>query len=302
MNEHWIAIVNPASGSAEANFLDEVEAALQARGISHEIRETTIDRGGDILAREAVREGATHVLACGGDGTVMSCVNGLGQGTAGTGPVATLGIVPGGTANLLATALGIPRGDVDAAVGAIAAGRDRVIDLGQCGECLFALGIGLGLTERLVSQTSAREKEIIGKWAYARAMLAELGARPNTFTLVMDGREVRERGVALVVANAGEISGKLQFAPDAKMDDGLLDVCVLRRFYFRDVCRMIWQTLFGDIRSDRAVEFYQAGRIEIRTTPPLDLQIDGEEVQQQTPLVAEIRPASLRVRVPPVTS
>jgi diacylglycerol kinase family enzyme len=104
--------------------------------------------------------------------------------------------------------------------------------------------------------------------------------------------------VALVIANAGEISGKLQFAPDAKMDDGLLDVCVLRRFYFRDALRMGWQTLFGDIRADRAVEFYQAKRAEITSNPPLDLQIDGEEVEERTPLVAEVRPGALRVRVP----
>jgi YegS/Rv2252/BmrU family lipid kinase len=294
MNEHWIAIVNPKSGSAGDDFRGVIETALQERGVAHEIRETTIERGGGILAQEAVEQGATHILACGGDGTVMECVNGVGKAK----KEATLGIVPGGTANLLATALNIPRGDVDGAIGALVAGEDRVIDLGQCGEHLFALGLGLGLTERLVSQTSAKEKEVIGKWAYARAMMMELGARPHNFTLVLDGKKIRERGVALVVANAGEISGKLQFAPDAKMDDGVLDICVLRRFYFRDVLRMGWTTLFGDIRADRAVEFYQAKTTEILSDPPLDLQIDGEEVEQQTPLRVEVRPGALRVRVP----
>lgn len=298
MNEHWIAIVNPKSGSAGNDFRGDVEKALQERGVEFEIRETTIERGGDVLAREAVAEGATHILACGGDGTVMACVNGVGKADESGTPRATLGIVPGGTANLLATALGVPRGDIDGAIGALVAGEDRVIDLGQCGEHLFALGLGVGLTERLVSQTSTKEKEIIGKWAYARAMLMELGARPHTFTLKLDDKTVRERGVALVVANAGEISGKLQFAPDAKMDDGVLDVCILRRFYLRDALRMGWQTLFGDIRADRAVGFYQAKRTEITSNPPLDLQIDGEEVEQQTPLVVEVRPKALRVRVP----
>ena len=294
MNEQWIAIVNPKSGSAGDDFRGTVEAALQERGVAFEIRETTLERGADVLAREAVEKGARHILACGGDGTVMACVNGVGKAIGD----ATLGIVPGGTANLLATALSIPRGDIDGAIGALVAGEDRVIDLGQCGEHLFALGLGVGLTERLISQTSTKEKEIIGKWAYARAMLMELGAKPHTFTLVLDGKTVQERGVALVVANAGEISGKLQFAPDAKMDDGLLDVCVLRRFYFRDALRMGWQTLFGDIRDDRAVEFYQAKRTEITSNPPLDLQIDGEEVEEKTPLVVEVRPNALRVRVP----
>jgi diacylglycerol kinase family enzyme len=129
MNEHWIAIVNPKSGSAGDDFRGTVEAALQERAIEFEIRETTLERGGDILACEAVEQGATHILACGGDGTVMACVNGVGKAK----KTATLGIVPGGTANLLATALQIPRGDIDGAIGALVAGEDRIIDLGQCG-------------------------------------------------------------------------------------------------------------------------------------------------------------------------
>lgn len=298
MTEHWIAIVNPQSGSAGDDFAGTVQAALQARGVAHEIRETTAERGGDVLAREAIQAGATHILACGGDGTVMACVNGVGQSGSRDGQPPVLGIVPGGTANLLATALDIPVGDVDAAVEVLASGQDSTIDLGQCGDNLFALGVGLGLTERLVSQTSAKEKEVIGKLAYVRAMLAELGARPTTFNMVLDDKTLSERGVAVVVANAGDIGGKLKFAPDAKMDDGVLDVCVLRRFYLRDVVRMLWHTLFGDIRSDRAVEFYTANTIEIVTDPPLDLQIDGEKVDGQTPLRIKVCPKALKIRVP----
>jgi YegS/Rv2252/BmrU family lipid kinase len=300
MNEKWLAIVNPKSGSAGDDFKGDVERALRERGVEFEIRETTLEIGGEQLAQEAVEQGARYVLACGGDGTVMSVVNGIGKAEAehkGE-PRVALGIVPGGTANLLATALGIPTGDIDDAIAAIITGEDRIIDLGRCDEHLYALGMGLGLTERLVSQASAREKEKIGKWAYARAMLRELGARPHRFTLKLDGEERREVGVALVVANAGDIGGKMKFAPDAEMDDGKLDVCILRRFYFRDVIRMIWTSLFGDIRQDRAVNFYQAKHIEILSDPPLDLQIDGEEVEQTTPLVTEVLPKALRVRVP----
>jgi len=298
MTEHWIAIVNPKSGSAGDDFCGAIQAALEARGVSHEIRATTAERGGDVLAREAIDAGATNIIACGGDGTVMACVNGLGQIGGGADTRATLGIVPGGTANLLATALEIPRGDIEAAIETIISGHDTVIDLGRCGENLFALGVGLGLTERLVSKASAKEKKVIGKWAYVRAMLTELGTRPTSFELMLDGRAVREHGVALVVANAGEIGGKLNFAPDAQMDDGVLDVCVLRRFHFRDAVRMLWKTLFADIREDRAVEFYTAESIEITTDPPLNLQIDGEEVDQQTPLGIKICPKALKIRVP----
>jgi YegS/Rv2252/BmrU family lipid kinase len=298
-----IVILNPASGSTDENFRSAVEAALQERAVEYELRLTTPDRGANILAGEAVQEGATHIIACGGDGTVMATVNGLGKWEESTSdaavePEVTLSIIPGGTANLLATALQIPS-DIDEAVAVALAGEDRVIDLGRCGKHLFALGMGLGLTERLVSQASAKQKEKLGKLAYGLAMLREMGAKPVRFRFRLDdGRYRRAYGVAIVIANAGEIGGGMQFAPDAKMDDSKIDLCILHRFYFRDMIRMIIRTVMRQLPEDRAVSFFQAKRIEIRSNPPLDLQIDGEVVDQTTPLVAEVLPRALKVRVP----
>ena len=134
-------------------------------------------------------------------------------------------------------------------------------------------------------------------------MLGELGMKPHCFTLKLDDQPpIFKSGVALVVANAGEIGGGLKFAPTAKMDDGVLDVCILRRFYLRDVLRLIWRSFLGTVPADRAGEFLQAKRVEIETNPPLDLQIDGEEVEITPPLVAEAVPHALLVRVPLKTS
>ncbi len=303
-----VVIFNPKSGSSGDDFRAQIETALKSRGIEYSMLETTPDISGGELARQALEQafedGALHLIACGGDGTVMSVVNGLGhameeKGLAGEdGQSPVLSIVPGGTANLLAAALDIPR-DVEEAIAIAAAGEDKAIDLGRCGPHLFALGVGLGLTERLVSRTSTKQKETLGKAAYALAMLKELGAKPVTFTIKRDDKSShRKRGVAIIIANAGEIGGKMKFAPDAKMDDGLLDVCILHRFFLRDVLRLMWNMLTGKVRQDRAVSFYQAKRVEIRSNPPLDLQVDGEIVDMQTPLVCEIVPRALKVRVP----
>jgi YegS/Rv2252/BmrU family lipid kinase len=298
-----IVILNPASGSMSEDFRNEVEESLRERAVEYELKLTTPDIGAEVLAAEAVQEGATHVIVCGGDGTVMATVNGLGKFQESTWepsaePEVTLSIIPGGTANLLAAALKIPN-DVDEAVAVAVAGEDRVIDLGRCGKHLFALGMGLGLTERLVSQASAKQKETLGKAAYAIAMLREMGARPHQFRFRLDdGRFRRSYGVAIVIANAGEMGSGLQFAPDAKMDDSKIDLCILRRFYFRDMLRMIGRLILRKLPEDRGVAFYQARRIEIRSDPPLDLQIDGEIVDQTTPLVAEVLPRALKVRVP----
>jgi YegS/Rv2252/BmrU family lipid kinase len=296
-----VVIINPASGSTDDNFPGKIRRALLARGANFEIWETTPTVSGGVLAQRAAAAGAEQILACGGDGTIMSVVNGLGevlQRKSVDHKPPILSIIPGGTANLLAGALGIPH-DIEEAVAIAVSGEDRAIDLGRCGEVLFALGIGLGLTEKLVSQASAEEKEKLGKWAYAVAMLRELGTRPTRFSFRLDdGREQTQRGVAIVIANAGRIGGSLHFAPDAEMDDGVLDLCVLHRFYFRDVLRMAWHSLRGRLEGDRALSFYQAKRIEILAEPPLDLQIDGEVVDMTTPLVTEVLPRLLTVRVP----
>ena len=297
-----LVIINPASGSSDDDFRALVESELKQSGAEFEIVETDPEDGGKNIARQAVADGVEHLIACGGDGTIMSVVNGMGHAEVedkdAARPSAILSIVPGGTANLLAGALGIPT-DTKEAVAVAVAGKEKEIDLGKCGEQVFALGIGVGLTERLVSETSSQEKEQLGKLAYAKAMLSELGVKPTTFTFQLDDEpEQTTRGVAVVIANAGQIGGGLEFAPDAKMDDGLLDLCILHRFYFRDLLRMAWNSLLGNLPKDRAVSFYQAKRIEIKSDPPLDLQVDGEIVDLTTPLVTGVLPKALRVRVP----
>lgn len=291
-----VAILNPASGSSDDGFREAVVGALDAGGAEYELRETTKERDGAALGREARAEGAAQVLACGGDGTVMAVVNGLGANEEGKPPV-TLSIVPGGTANLIAAALGLPT-DVEEAVRVALEGEERDIDLGRRDETLFVLGIGIGLTERLVSQASSEAKEKVGRWAYVFAMLKEIGARPHRFELVLDdGKRVQDRGVAVVIANTGEMGHGMRFAPDARLDDGLLDVCVLRRFEVLDLLRIGARTLLGGLREDRALAFHQARRVELLADPPLEVQIDGEPVEAKTPIVAEALRGALRVRV-----
>ena len=317
--ETLIVLLNPASGTVKStsgeaasdgpSFRERVEAAFEKKGAKLEIRETTIEIGADELARQAAREGVKRLVVCGGDGTVMAAVNGLhtGQDEAGEAPGEgerpqederpVLSIVPGGTANLLAAALEIPT-DIEEAIDIALSGVERAIDLGRCGEHVFALGLGLGLTEKLVSQASAREKESLGKLAYVKAMLRELGAKPTGFRFQIDGGpEQTSSGVGIVVANSGRIGGALHFAPDALMDDGVLDLCILHRFDVRDAARMVAKMLVGSLPEDRAVTFLQGKSIKILSEPPLDLQIDGEEVDESTPLEAHVLPGALRVRV-----
>lgn len=297
-----IVIINPKSGKGDDSFRPDVEKALEKSGANYEVRETKPDLSGEELAKKAIEEGARDIVVCGGDGTVMSVVNGIAKAqNESKAEDCTLSIVPGGTANLVATALEIPI-DIEESV-ACAAGQkseERTIDLGRCEQYYFVLGVGVGLTERVISKTSSKEKETIGKLAYVKSMLEDLGARPHGIRFKLDDRSSkRARGVAIVIANSGTIGGKLDFAPDAKMDDGKLDLCILHSFGFRDLVRILWHSLTGKLERERSVSFYQAKRIEIATDPPLRVQVDGELEEDLTlPLTAEVVPQALRVRIP----
>ncbi len=303
MKNSIVALINPKAGSSDDDFRAKLEAALQQGGADFEIKETDPEDGAISVVREAIENGASQIIACGGDGTIMSAVNGLARlepavDEEQTEPKTVFSIIPGGTANLLAQALGIPD-DVEEAVQTALKGHDRFIDLGQYGNDYFALGLGMGLTEKLVSGTSSKEKEKLGRLAYAKAMFAEMGQKPHRFSFKLDGKaEQKSVGVALVIANAGEISDSWKFAPDAEMDDGLLDFCILHRLGARDLVRLFLRGLFGKIEEDRVLTFFQAKKIELTTDPPLDLQIDGEVVDTKPPLTVQVRPKALKVRVP----
>lgn len=290
-------ILNPGSGSSDQEFRENLEKALQKRGANFEIRETTKEKSGADHARKAKEEGFLNVTACGGDGTVMSVINGLGENQQGSSPV-TLSIIPAGTANLLATALKIPT-DIEEAIAVAFDGAKRDIDLGRRDDTLFALGIGVGLTERLVSQASSEAKEKLGRFAYFFALIKEVGAKPHHFQLCLDGGpSIPSHGVAVVIANVGDLGRGMHFAPDAKPDDGMLDVCILHRFHLLDVFRLGFHAVFGGLQKDRELTFHKARRIELEAKPPLEVQIDGEPVEAKTPILAEILPNALRVRVP----
>ena len=293
-NPEIAIILNPGSGSHDEKFVQNVRAALEKSGHAFICLETDAEKGAVPAIEEAKQSGVSTVIVCGGDGTVMSAVNALGKSDADL----KLAIVPGGTANLLARALEVPL-DVEGAMAAALDGDEKRIDLGVCGDTLFALGMGLGLTEKLVSGASSEEKERLGKWAYVKAMLEEVGSKPSTFRYTLDdGQEQTTRGVAVVVANAGTLSGNVEFAPGAVMDDGKLDLVILHHLGARDLVRLGWKALFGELKNDRALTCVAGKTMQIKSNPPLDLQIDGETVDLRPPLTIEVRPAALRVAVP----
>ena len=250
------------------------------------------------LTRRAVAAGASLVFAAGGDGTVRACAEAL----AGTG--VPLAIVPLGTANLTARALGVPS-QGGRAVEAGFGGRDHAIDLGHltlvegAGGTWFAAMAGIGLDAAVVAGAGERLKRRLGWAAYAAAGVRRLALPPREFTIRPDGAEpLHRRARSVVVANAGLLPGGFTLLPAARLDDGLLDVGILAPSGGWDWIRLAGRVLAQGGRQDRALECLQARRVQVSADAVLPRQIDGEIVAPGRALTVSLCPGTLTVRLP----
>ena len=226
-----IAIVWNPTKVDEAALRD---AAAHAFG-DEEVRwwETSADDPGREMAEQALAEGCDTVIAVGGDGTVRIVAEVLAR--AENPDAARLGIVPQGTGNLLARNLDIPLGDISAALGRIAEGRTRDIDMGWVrtddgeDETGFLVMIGFGLDANMLSETDDDLKDKAGWLAYAEAMGRAVAASEVVdVTLTLDDGEPQQKsGHTLLIGNCGMIQGGLTLLPDAEPDDGRLDLLLV---------------------------------------------------------------------------
>jgi diacylglycerol kinase family enzyme len=253
---------------------------------------TTLDDPGSGLARQALGLGAALVIAVGGDGTVRACAEVL----AGTG--VPLGIVPAGSANLTAAALGIPA-RMDVALRVAFGGRERLIDLGLADGLTFAAMAGLGLDAAVVGATPRAVKRVAGWSAYAVAASGHLLRQPATFTIRLDGGDlIVRRARSVTVGNSGALPGGFPILPAARLDDGLLDVVILAPAGPLGWASVGFRVLTRSRRDDLQLERHQARTIEIRADADLPRQVDGEIITPARSLTVTVQPRALRVRVP----
>lgn len=294
-------IANPAKISD--GFADLVNDRARDLGWGDPVwLETSTDDPGRGVARQAVRDGAERVLAAGGDGTVRAVASGL------AGSDASLGIIPAGTANLLARNLGIPLTEPDALEVALGS-TTRSLDLvrittddgeGDGGESdRFAVMAGIGLDAAIMSSSDSMLKDKAGSLAYVVAAAKELGREPRLMRITVDdGPVLRRRAMICLVGNVGAIQGQIELIPDAKPDDGLIDVAVASPTRLRHWFRVAIRLLTRKERSGDRVDQMVGRRVEVVMDEPDEYELDGDTMGSCRRLVAEVEPGSLRVCVP----
>ena len=238
------------------------------------------------------RPGDRLVFAVGGDGTIRACAHALaGRGVA-------LAIVPRGTANLLARALGVPS-DLAAALSTGFSGRDVDVDLPEADGQTFVAMAGLGIDAAVVEGTPRLLKDHLGWLAYAVAAVPYLVGPAHEITVRIDDAEPLVRHAhCVVVGNVGVLPGGFTLLRGARVDDGLLDVGVLSPGGVSGWLAVARRTIGGRPGAGRELEHYQGARIEVTSEAELWRELDGDIIAPGRSLSVSVRAKALRVRVP----
>jgi diacylglycerol kinase (ATP) len=285
-------IFNPA---ARGEKTLRVRRFLEAKA-GHSVTVAPTECAGDakLLAARAVQEGFRVIVAAGGDGTINEVVNGI--GTSG----AALGVLPLGTVNVFAHELRIPR-RLETAWQVIKAGGLRTIDL-ACAEAgsatrYFVQLAGVGFDAQAVRDASWELKKKIGPLSYVWAGIKTLGTTLARVEVSLNGTGPRAAGAAVLVGNGRFYGGPFALFPKARMDDGLLDVCVFESCGYLDVLRYGQGILRGAHIHLGDVEYFQAERLVCTAPGTTPFELDGEDAGD-APVTFSIVPRALQVIVP----
>ena len=288
--DRHLLLVNPSAGGGRAaTLLPQVERAMRDRGLGHRTVITESIEHGRTEARAAAQAGEVTVVMS-GDGLIGQ-VGGALADTEGA-----LGIIPGGRGNDLARVLGIPT-ETEAAVDVLATGQVQPIDVGEVNGARF-LGIASCGFDSDANRIANEAKWIKGNLVYAYAALRALIAwKPATFTLDLNGRREMVTGYTVAAANNKAYGGGMYAAPDAELDDGLLDVGATGDVGKLRFLRGLGQIFKGEHLETLRVRVWRAPEVRIEADRPFAVYADGDHLAD-LPATVRVLPAALRVIVP----
>ncbi len=294
-----VLITNPAAARTDVVVVKTVAETFRRAGWNVELRATGGPGDARRFAEEAVADRTDMVGVYGGDGTTMQAAAAL------VGTEIPLGVIPGGTGNLLAGNLRIPTHPVRAAR-ALMKGRSGRIDLGRMlrsdGEHYFAVACGAGYDARVMAETSTADKH---RWRFAAYVATTLRLLPELrnveHLITVDGEEYEAQAALVLVANCGEvIPPYVKLRSGIAPDDGLLDLIIIRADSFTESVRAVWELLRegGTSASGPGRVAYARGK-EISVTASIvqPVQLDGEP-HGTTPFTAQVMPGALHVLLP----
>ena len=257
--------MNPAAKSERAKqFVKKVQQI--SRGAIIKFTEGPGDA--EAKAERAVQQGFQTIVAAGGDGTINEVVNGLEDA-----PV-HLGILPIGSVNVFAMELGIPS-NIDAAWKIIQGGKIRLIDQAMANGHRFVQLAGVGLDAEIVERTDWNSKKMLGPLSYVLTATQVIHQKPPKLRILADDDKVY-RGSFVLLGNGRYYGGPFEIFKDAKLDDGLLDVCVFEQMSPLALIRYLQGIMTGSHTRFDDVKHFKARRILIDSDDRVPVEVDGE--------------------------
>ncbi len=291
-------IYNPSKVTDWVTFRRHVEYELKIRGWERALwLETTPEDPGRAMTAQAVAAGVDLVLGAGGDGTIRVICSGL----AGTG--IRFGLIPAGTGNLLARNIGIPL-DEGAALDVAFDGVDKPIDLVRVSvdggpPDHFAVMAGIGIDAVIMEGTNLDLKKAVGSAAYFVSAARNVNHPALHTTIQVDDHPpFRRRAHVIVIGNVGYLQANIPLIPDARPDDGLLDLLVASPRGAKDWVRITARVLTRRRHTDEQLDRIVGRKVVITVEERDQFQLDGDTVGECGTMVAEVRPGALLLRVP----
>lgn len=293
-------IVNPKSGKGYGGMISpQIEQSLRGLGLEFDLVHTRNAGHAIELARQAKDQGYEVIVAVGGDGTTHEVVNGLMENANGH-PVGTLACIPAGSGNDFAVMNGTPT-DVHEACRVIADGHTQVLDLGivtiDGTPRFFDNTVGIGF-DGMVAMETRKIKHLRGIALYLPVVLKTIfvSMQAPRVQVTVDGQSQELKALMVTVCNGPREGGGFHMAPEARFDDGALDLVIARNVPRLEMLAMVPRFMRGTHLSHHAVSHTQAHKVEIRSEDPLYLHIDGETpVDHAHEVLIEVVPGAVRM-------
>jgi YegS/Rv2252/BmrU family lipid kinase len=283
-----IVILNPTAGSPE--HVRSWQELIQSLAGDCPVRVTSHFGEADALARRAVEEGFTRIVAAGGDGTVSQVANGL------VGRNAELGVLPVGSVNVFAMELGLPLHNLQRCWDIIEDTNVRLVDLPSANGKYFVQLAGVGLDAQVVKETSLTFKRSFGPLSYLISA-AQIAARQPPKLFIESEHTSVEEGSFVLIGNGRLYGGPFPFFKHAIIDDGLFDVVVFKRLGYLEIIKYLQDVVFSSDIKVPEIEYFQTRHLRITSEQDVPLELDGE-LAGNCPVDFRIRERSLRVLAP----
>lgn len=288
-----VIILNPVSGRIEPKRKKQ-DILILAKKYSWKGRlvQTSLKKNATNLAEEAIKNGSTHIIVCGGDGTVMEVLG------AALKKKVVIGVVPLGTWNLFVKNLDIPD-NLEQAMEIAFLGKERAIDTGNANGIFFSIMAGIGLDAQIMKETSRELKNKLGIIAYMITITKKLKFSSGLFQIVIDNKKaVVHRAKSVLVANMGKITGGIQLVPKAHPQSGKLQVGIVKARNISAWFNLIANALKGDVNNSPYYTLLAGKEIYIKSLRGLmPYECDGNHFPPVQELKITIYPQSINVKV-----